>query len=428
MLFKNITIMDENFRIKENMYVGVKASKIAYIGENIPKEDFGEVYEGKDRLLMSGFYNAHSHSPMSLMRGYGENLNLQDWLNQKIFPFEEHLDSNAVYWGTLLDLAEATRFGVVSTSDMYYFCPDMAKAYMDMGAKGNISRSIAAFSDEPLFETTRGRECIEFYESWNGAGEGRIIADMSLHAEYTSVPSAVKELAEYTKEIGANMQVHVSETRAEHEECIIRHGKTPAAYLADLGLFDTSATAAHCVWATSEDMDIFKEKNVTVATNAVSNLKLASGVCNVPELMKRGINVAIGTDSVASNNNHNILGELKSFAITQKMYWKDPTLITPKEAFYAATRAGALAQGRKDCGLLKVGNRADIIAIDLSWPNLYPVHDLTNNLLFSSCGGEICMTMVDGKVLYKDGEFTTIDIEKVKFEADKVRKKILSAL
>ncbi len=428
MLFKDITILDENFEIKPHMYVGVKDDKIDYIGSKMPDGDYGRVYDGHEKLLMTGFFNAHSHSPMSLMRGYGENLTLQDWLGTKIFPFEDHLDSNAVYWGTYLDLAEATRFGVVSTSDMYYFCPDMARAYSAAGAKGNICRSIAAFEEEDFRKSSRGLESIEFYKEWHGRENGRIKVDMSLHAEYTSVPGVVKQLAEYTKEIGAGMQVHVSETKKEHEECIGRHGKTPTAYLADLGLFDTNATAAHCVWVTDEDMEILKEKKVTVATNPVSNLKLASGVCNVPALMKKGINVALGTDSVASNNSHNILAELKTFAIIQKTKWEDPTLITPKEAFYIATRAGALAQGRSDCGLLKEGFKADLIALDISVPNMHPVHDLLNNLLYSSSGSEVVMTMVDGKVLYEDGEFKTLDVEKAKAEVENAKNKILSQL
>ncbi len=428
MLFKDITILDENFEIKPHMYVGVNDDKIDYIGSKMPDGDYGRVYDGHEKLLMTGFFNAHSHSPMSLMRGYGENLTLQDWLGTKIFPFEDHLDSNAVYWGTYLDLAEATRFGVVSTSDMYYFCPDMARAYSAAGAKGNICRSIAAFEEEDFRKSSRGLESIEFYKEWHGRENGRIKVDMSLHAEYTSVPGVVKQLAEYTKEIGAGMQVHVSETKKEHEECIGRHGKTPTAYLADLGLFDTNATAAHCVWVTDEDMEILKEKKVTVATNPVSNLKLASGVCNVPALMKKGINVALGTDSVASNNSHNILAELKTFAIIQKTKWEDPTLITPKEAFYIATRAGALAQGRNDCGLLKEGFKADLIALDISVPNMHPVHDLLNNLLYSSSGSEVVMTMVDGKVLYEDGEFKTLDVEKAKAEVENAKNKILSQL
>ncbi len=428
MLFRDITILDENLEVRENMYVGISKDRISYIGDKEPTEDFGKVYDGKGKLLMSGFYNAHSHSPMTLMRGYGENLKLQDWLNTRIFPFEDHLDSNAVYWGTVLDMAEATKFGIVSTSDMYYFCPDMAKAYTDCGCKGNISRSIAAFKEEPFAESVRGKECIEFFEKYHNTDEGRIKVDMSLHAEYTSVPGVAKQLADYMKEIGAGMQVHVSETKTEHEECIGRHGKTPAAYLADLGLFDTNATAAHCVWVTPEDRKILKEKNVTVACNPISNLKLASGVCSAPQMIAEGINVAIGTDSVASNNSHNIFSEMKVFALIMKQHFADPTLITPKQAIYAATRAGAVAQGRMDCGLIKEGNKADVIVVDISQANMQPVHDLLSNLVYSASGAEIMMTMVDGRVLYENGEYTHIDLEKAVFEATAAKDKILKEL
>ncbi|MBQ7605743.1 MAG: amidohydrolase [Firmicutes bacterium] len=428
MLFKNITILDENLEVRENMYVGITKDRISYIGEKEPAEDYGKAYDGKGKLLMSGFFNAHSHSPMSLMRGYGENMMLQDWLNNRIWPFEDHLDSNAVYWGTMLDLAESVKFGTVSISDMYYFCPDMAKAYSDSGCKGNISRSIAAFVEEDFKTSVRGKECIEFFEKYHNTDEGRIKVDMSLHAEYTSVPGVAKQLADYMKEIGAGMQVHVSETKKEHEECIGRHGKTPTAYLADLGIFDTNATAAHCVWVTPEDRRILKEKNVTVACNPISNLKLASGVCNAPAMLSEGINVAIGTDSVASNNSHNIFSEVKTFALIMKCFFGDPTLITPKQAIYAATRAGAIAQGRPDCGLVKEGNKADLIVVDISAANMQPIHDLLSNLVYSASGAEIMMTMIDGNVLYENGEYTRIDLEKAVFEADAAKNKILKEL
>ena len=225
------------------------------------------------------------------------------------------------------------------------------------------------------------------------------------------------------------MHVHVSETKKEHEECKERHGgKTPVKYLSDLGLFDTRTTAAHCVWVEPEDMDILKEKNVSVASNPISNLKLASGVCNVPELLRRGINVTIGTDSVSSNNSLNFIEEMKAFAIASKMMYSDPTAVSPKQTAAAATVNGAKAQGRNDCGVLDKGYRADLAVIDVSGPNMHPVHDMLNNLVYSASGSDVCMTMCDGKVLYRDGEFTTIDIEKTIFETEQETKKILSSL
>ncbi len=429
MLFKNITIFDEAFDTKENMYVGIKDKKIDYIGKEAPTVDYGESYDGKDKLLMSGFFNSHAHTPMTLLRGYGENMGLQDWLTQRIFPFEGKLNGNDVYYATLLGLAESLRFGIVSTTDMYYFCDKMAEAVIESGAKNNLGRGLTCFTDEDLFDLIAWKESKELFETYNNAADGRLLVDMSLHAEYTSNEKIVRQFADYTREIGTRMHVHVSETKSEHKECKLRHGgKTPVEYLSALGLFDSKTTAAHCVWLEKQDFDILAEKGVTVATCPESNLKLASGICNVTELLARGIPVAIGTDSVSSNNNLNFLEEIKFFALLHKERQGDPTVITPKQALYAATRAGALGQSRNDTGILAEGFRADLIVIDLAGPHMSPVHDLRNNVVYSASGSDVVLTMVDGKVLYKNGEYLTIDLEKAKYEAEKSKDRILSEL
>ncbi len=430
MLFKNITILDEQLKPLENHYVGTLGDKIEYISKIFPENYslYGESYDGKGKLLMPGFVNSHAHSPMTLMRGYGENLTLMDWLEKKIFPFEALLRGEDVRYGTLLAMAESLRYGIVSTTDMYYFSEYMVRGILESETKNNISRSIVNFTNDDLWSLDGAKEMKELYEKHNGAGNGKIRVDMSLHGEYTSNPETARALAEYTKEIGANMHLHLSETKFEHEECIKRWGKTPAAYLEELGLFDTKATAAHCVWVSEEDMDIFKDKGVTVACNPVSNLKLASGVCNVPLLLEKGINVAIGTDSVASNNSLNFIEEIKIFSIAPKMQYNDPTKVTPYQALYAATRGGALGQGRDDCGVLATGFKADLIVLDISNPNMKPVHDLLTNLVYSASGSDVVLTMVDGKVLYRDGEYSTIDVEKVVFEVEKAAERISSQL
>lgn len=428
MLFNNISLLDEDFVLRENMFLATRDGKISYIGGTKPEEDFGEEYDGRNRLLTPGFYNAHAHSPMCLMRGYGENLALQDWLNTRIFPFEDKLDGNAVYWGTLLCMAESIRFGIVSSTDMYYFTDDMVRAVIDSGAKNNISRAIANPMGAPVESLESIREMRDSVK-FNGSAGGRIKIDASLHAEYTSDEATARYIADFAREEGLNMHVHVSETRLEHEECKERRGgRTPVRYLYDCGIFDMPATAAHCVWIEGEDYDILKEKNVTVATNPVSNLKLASGICDVSELLSRGINVAIGTDSVASNNSLSFLEEIKIMALAAKVKHMDPTLVTPGQALYAATRGGALSQGRDDCGVLKEGMKADIIAFRTDTPNMYPVHDMLNNLVYSASDADIAMTMIDGSVLYKDGEFTGLDIEKTGFEVEKATKGILGKL
>ena len=429
MLFKNITILDENFAVRENAYVAVEGSRIALISDEEPKGDYGEVYDGRGRLLMPGFYNSHAHSPMALMRGYGENLKLQDWLNKKIFPFEDKLDGNAVYWGTMLSYAESLRFGIVSSSEMYYFMSDMVAAARDAKVKANISRAVVNFDDSDVWQLPSMIEMKQSFEKYHNICDGRIKMDVSIHAEYTSNHLAVEAAAAYAKEHGARTHVHISETKSEHEECKQRHhGKTPVRYFSDLGFFDVPATAAHCVWIEGEDFDLLKEKGVTVAANPVSNLKLASGVANVPLMLEKGVNVALGTDSTASNNSLNFFEEMKAFALAPKAWYNDPQVVSPAQALYAATRAGALGQGREDCGLVKEGFCADLIVVDIAQPNMHPVHDLRNNLVYSASGSDVLLTMVDGQVLYRDGEYLSIDVEKTIFEAQKATEGILSRL
>ena len=429
MLFSNISIIDENQNVRENMYVGVKGKKTAYVGAVKPRGDYGRIYDGRDKLLMSAFYNAHGHTPMTLLRGVGENMNLQDWLNKYVFPFEANLTGEAVYWGTLLGIAEGLRFGIVSTTDMYFLCSDIAKAYDEAKVKGNISRAVTCFTDENLRDLDSFKESRDLFKNFHNSSGGRIKIDMSLHAEYTSTPKIVRQLAEYTKETGANMHVHVSETKFEHEECKKRHnGKTPAAYLSGLGLFDAQTTAAHCVWLEDGDIKILKEKGVTAASCPVSNLKLGSGVCNAAKLKAAGVNVAIGTDGAASNNSLNFVEEMKFFSLLQKGIFTAPAAASPRETLFAATRAGALSQGRADCGLLKEGFAADLIILDLNKPNMNPRADLAANAVYSACGADVILTMCDGEVLYENGEYKTIDIEKTIAETEKATGNILNKL
>ena len=269
----------------------------------------------------------------------------------------------------------------------------------------------------------------DFYRVYHGAENGRIKVDMSLHAEYTSDRRTAEALAEYAKSLGdVNMQVHVSETELEHLECIARHGMTPAAYLAKAGIFDVPAVAAHCVWSTGEDLDIFREKGVTVATNPVSNMKLASGICDVQKVLDKGVKLAIAQTASPATTALISLKRIKTMLIGCKVMSKDPTAVTPADALRAATAGGAKAQGRGDSGLIKEGYKADLIVIDISGVNMHPVHDLINNIVYSASGGDVVMTVADGNVLYENGEYTTIDIEKTVYQVEKATANILERL
>ena len=428
MLFRNIDLLDEQFRLRRGQYVGVKDGVIDYIGETAPQEDYGEVYDGRHRLLLPGFYNVHSHAPMTLLRGYAENLPLQRWLNERVFPFEDKLSDESAYYGTQLAIAEMLASGTVSFSVMYFFLDGMTKAILESGIKCSLSRGLTVFDDSDYEQTAAYRDNLRLLDEWNGMNGGRLLADLCIHGEYTSTPKVVEAVAAQAKARGARMHIHLSETQAEHEECKQRHGMTPAAYMQARGVFDVPTTAAHCVWLEGEDFDILKNHGVTVACCPASNLKLASGYANVPRMLDMGINVALGTDGAASNNNLNILQDLYLFAVVYKGYYHDSTLITPAQALYAATRAGALSQGREDSGRLAVGCKADLCVIDTDTPQFTPMTDAACNVVYAAQGADVRLTMVDGEVLYRDGEFKTIDIEKAKAEAQRHTDAILRSL
>ncbi|MCR4804873.1 MAG: amidohydrolase [Clostridia bacterium] len=428
MLFSDITILDKDFEPREHCYVGVRDGRIAYVGATEPKEDFGSVYRGQGKLLMPAFYNAHSHSAMTLLRGYAENMNLQDWLNTKIFPFEAKMKGEDIYAGVMLAMAESVRSGIVSSTDMYYWLDDAGRAVAASGCKMNMSNAVLCFGGSAFEELPAYRIACDAYRDWHGAAGGRILTDLALHAEYTSTEKVARGLAALAAEQGVNLHIHASETKSETDGCLERHGKTPVAYLADCGLLDQPATLGHCVWVTEEDMDILREKGATAAACPVSNSKLASGIANVPRLLEKGVNVALGTDGVSSNNSLNMLADAKVMALEARIRTGDPAVLTPKQILHSMTRAGALSQGRTDCGLLQEGFKADLLVLDIDKPNMQPVHSLLNNVVWSADSSNICLTMCDGQVLYKDGEYLTIDVEKAIAEADACRRKILEML
>ena len=421
MIFKNITVMCADGSIIPDRYVRVSGSRIDFVcGENeAPNGDFGRVIDGKGKLLMPGMVNAHTHVPMTLLRGYGEDMALAEWLNTRIFPFEDKLTADDVYWGSLLGMAEMMSTGTTSITDMYNFCGDIARAAAESGIKANISRPVLCFDPSlQLTDLPAYNEVNELVASVHGADDGRIIVDASVHAEYTSRPEIVEQTAEMAKSMGLRMHIHLSETAEEHRECIGRWGKTPARVMFDAGLLDLPVTAAHCVWLTDSDMDILAAHSVNVTHCPQSNMKLAGGIAMIEKMRAKGINVALGTDSAASNNNLNMLEEARAAALLAKGMSLNPAAVPAGDAIFMLTRAGALSQGRIDCGDIVPGYRADFTVINMDTPCMTPCHNAAANVLYSAGSSEILMTVIDGRVVYENGAFTTIDIERAKFEVN----------
>ena len=429
MLFKNITLVDEEFKILPHMNLITEKDRIIYIGEEVPKDYQGEIYEGNNKVLMPGFYNAHCHIPMTLLRGYGEGLSLQSWLFDKVFPFEAKLTGEDCYWGTMLGAIELIKSGVMSFTDMYFYIEDIIRAVDESGLKGNITHGASFNSSTPNFYDLKSYKDTErLARIYNGKKDSRIKIDASLHAEYTSNEGFVRQVAEFAKDMDLIVQVHVSETQKEHEECKQRHGLTPLAYFEKCGLLDQMAVAAHCVWVEDEDLDIMKRKDVIPVHCISSNLKLGSGFAPIKKMIQKGIMVGIGTDGASSNNNLNFMEEIHLASMVNKGVTRDPEFLPPGEILKMATKNGAISQGRKDTGSIKVGNKADLIVIDLDKPHLQPVFDVLANVMYSAQSDDICLSMIDGNVVYKNGEFANIDVERVVFESNKIKTRILSQL
>jgi 5-methylthioadenosine/S-adenosylhomocysteine deaminase len=428
MLFEKVAIIDRNAEVQTDMYVGVAGKYIDYVGRERPKQNYSTIIRGEDRLLTSGFFNAHGHAPMTLLRGYGEGLALSDWLTTRIFPFEAKMKGSDIYNGSMLAYAEMIGTGCVSSSDMYFFGDEMAAAIADSGIKGNFSLGTTCFDERSLRELPVYNLNQRMLSEYHNGADGRIRFELCIHGEYTSTPRIVSDMADLARETGLGVQIHLSETKDEHDGCKARHNKTPAQYFLELGLFDAPVTAAHCVWLEGEDFDILSQKNVTAAVCPASNLKLASGFANLPEMYRRGVPVALGIDGAASNNSLDMRADMKLLSLLPKAAFGDPACITPAQAFLAATRGGALAQGRDDCGVLAPGFRADLVMWKIDVASMQPVHSLLNNFVYSGSGSDACLTMVDGEVLYRDGVFLTLDIERVLHNAKASTGEILSRL
>lgn len=420
-LIQDVTavLMDEQRTVLHNAYVTVENGKITYVGDRRPVGTFQDVIHGKDQVLMPGFVNCHTHVPMTLLRGYGGGCDLQTWLNDYIFPAEAKLDERAVMAGTGLGLAEMIATGVTCIVDMYAHTGTIAKCIMDAGISANLSCGGVYFGAAEDFSPDRCGDCRVqriLTEEWHGAGGGQILVDASIHGEYTSNAPLWQWMADYAREHDLGMHVHVSETRSEHEASVSRHGLTPIQALNKYGVWDSGRSmAAHCVYTTPEDWALMREKGITCAHNPYSNLKLGSGVANIPAMLKAGVNVALGTDGVSSHNSIDPFADMKLAAIVHNGVNTDPQAISPYQALQMATANGGRAIGRK-IGKIEVGYDADLIMVNFDTPNNFPCHDVIENLVYSSRGCDVTMNMARGRVIYKNGEYYTLDLERIKRE------------
>lgn len=410
--------MDEADTLLDDAFVVVQGATIRSVGTERPAGTFAHEIDCRGNVLMPGLVNAHTHIPMTLLRGYGGGCDLQTWLNDWIFPAEAKLDDRAVKAGAGLALTELIASGVTTIADMYMHTPAIAETVLQAGISANLSCGGVYFGAPADFSPKTCNDCgnqIRLTEEWHGAGDGQILVDASIHAEYTSNVPLWQWMAQYAQDHKLGMHVHLSETQHEHEACQERWGLTPFGILDKFGVWNTRAIAAHCVWTTEEDWAGMAAKGVSCVHNPVSNLKLGSGVAWIPAMKKAGVNIALGTDGVSSNNNTDMFEEMKFAAVLHNGVQRDPLALLPKDVLAMATRDGAKALGRKT-GQIAPGYTADLILVDFDRPALTPCHSVRDNLVYSANGSAVVMNMARGKVIYKDGAFLTLDLDQIKAE------------
>lgn len=418
-LFENVTavLMDGGHTVLPHAFVAVEGHTITSVGTGRPSGEFERVIDGKGGILMPGLVNCHTHVPMTAMRGYGDGHHLQDWLNNFIFPVEAKWDDRAIRACADLGLMEMIASGTTCIADMYMRVGVIGQAVADAGISANLCCGGTFFGE--AFSPAACSDCTaqeELVKAWHGYDGGRIRVDASLHAEYTSQPGLWEWTADFAKRNHLGMHVHISETMREHEECKERRGGlTPIQVMDKYGVWDVRSIAAHCVWTTPQDWAIMAEKGVTAVHNPASNLKLGSGVAPIPAMKKAGINVALGTDGVSSNNTTDMFEDMKLSAILQNGVLRDPMALSAWDVVEMATVNGARALGR-DTGAVAVGREADLILLDSEAVNLIPCHDAANNIAYAAHGANVKLNMCRGKVIYENGTFLTIDAEKVKAE------------
>ena len=350
-------------------------------------------------LLMSGFCNAHSHAAMSLFRGIADDLPLEKWLFDRIFPMEDHLTGEDVYWGTMLQLAEFVKNGITCIADMYFYPDTVYQAVKQANLALALCCGANSYSSYDVVRFIRDH--VDLYSTMSD----RVRYMIGLHAEYTCEEKLIAEVADLSAEYGLPTYIHLSETLKEVGDCTVRHNRlTPPQYLHKLGFFENGGLAAHCTYCDKDDLALLKQCGVVPVINAASNLKLASGVAPVYSMLRSGMKVALGTDGSASNNATSMFREMYLFSCLQKEAMKDASAVSAEDALFAATVNGYEALGFRG-GVLKKGNFADIILVDLAAPNMRPLSDVKKNLVYSADSSNVLMTVAGGKIVYANGTY-----------------------
>lgn len=399
--------------------VWTNGSEITFVGKNHDKKADREI-DLNGNLLMPAFKNAHTHSAMTFARSLADDLPLQPWLYDMIFPMEAKLNESDIYTLSRLAFLEYLSSGISACFDMYYFPEAMAKASVDAGFRTVMCGAVNNFKESVSLLD-------EYYQKYNSYDEF-ISYHLGFHAEYTTSKELMNGIALLAEKHEAPVFTHSSETKSEVEECLERYGKTPTELFEELGLFNYGGGGFHSVWMSENDLEIYKKHGIWAVINAGSNSKLASGIAPLEKMQKAGINTAIGTDGPSSNNALDMFREMYLAAVTQKLKTSDAAACDAAELLKSATVGGAHCMGLYNCDIIDTGKKADLTVIDLHRPNMQPINNIIKNIVYSGSKENVKLTMINGKILYENGEFIGTDIEKIYYEAQKITDRLKSIL
>lgn len=399
--------------------VWTNGSEIAFVGKNHDKKADREI-DLNGNLLMPAFKNAHTHSAMTFARSLADDLPLQPWLYDMIFPMEAKLNESDIYTLSRLAFLEYLSSGISACFDMYYYPEAMAKASVDAGFRTVMCGAVNNFKESVSLLD-------EYYQKYNSYDE-LISYRLGFHAEYTTSKELMNGIALLAEKHEAPVFTHSSETKSEVDDCIERYGKTPTELFEELGLFNYGGGGFHSVWMSENDLEIYKKHGIWAVINAGSNSKLASGIAPLEKMQKAGINTAIGTDGPSSNNALDMFREMYLAAVTQKLKTSDAAACDAAELLKSATVGGAHCMGLYNCDIIDTGKKADLTVIDLHRPNMQPINNIIKNIVYSGSKENVKLTMINGKILYENGEFIGTDIEKIYYEVQKITDRLKSIL
>lgn len=409
----DILTLDASERVLRNAAIAIEDKKISAVGE-IPRDWVpDETIDATHHVALPGFFNAHTHSAMTYQRGYAEDLDLTRWFNEKIWYAEAALQEEDVYWGAALAACEMIRSGTVGFSDHYFYMHNVARVAQESGMKALLAWCVFGSDFAPEMGPTTLELTEEFVAEFQNSAGGRIKTMLGPHSPYIGNPRSLENAANVARRLGVGCHIHVSESQEQVDNSYRQYGKSPVEFLSDLGLFDQPSIAAHAIYVNDDDIGILRDKQVSVAACPKTHLKLAMQTTRIMDLMRAGVNVALGTDGAASNNTLDMLEVTRLAALAQKHDTGDATVLASMQALKLACQHGAQAMGFTNTGVIQVGADADLILIDMDRPHLVPRHDLAANVVHSARAGDIQYVIVEGKILLRKGELTTLDEEKI---------------